>query len=114
MKFLTDETIASATMKIYEGWFSISNSLTIIDLVILNRMTHYHDMKLNCGLKELAADLNISKSCISKAILRWANGGFITKTSSNNDGRRHFFIPTPMLLEKRAKAFENLRQALTT
>jgi len=94
LRIITDREITETTSKVYRTWFDISDKLSILDIVILNYIGRYYDNALRCGLKELRAELDISKSRISKSIIRWIELGLLSEIHSTADRRRRYYTPT--------------------
>lgn len=110
MRIITDREISNTTLKVYTSWFNISDKLSILDIIVLNRMGFYYDQGMECGLKEMQAELNVSKSRLHKCITRWVDLGFLTEIESQKDKRRRFFMPTELMVNSRDVAFKDIRE----
>jgi len=109
MRIITDREISRTTAKVYNSWFNISNKLLILDVVVLNNVGSCFDRSCPCGLKELHAEMKVSKSRISKSLIKWVDLGYLEEIDSGTDRRRRFYKPTELMLNSRDAAFEAIR-----
>ena len=110
MRIITDQEISRTTAKVYDSWFKISDRLSILDIVVLNNVGSCNDRCSPCRLKELQAELKITKSRISKSIAKWIELGFLIEVNSKTDRRRRFYEPTKLMSKSREIAFNSIRE----
>jgi len=109
MRIITDSEISRTTAKVYISWFKISNKLLILDIVVLNNVGSCNDRCSPCGLKELSAEMKVSKSRISKSLIKWVDLGYLEEVDSTTDRRRRFYKPTELMIKSRYTAFKAIR-----
>ena len=110
MKHLSPEELSTDLAHVYEHLSSYSTKFTILDLQILNYIGRSFDKNQQCGVKELSADLNITMSTISKTLKRWSGKeGFIIKSISKKDKRRHYYTPNSLWLNERIKMLSKIK-----
>jgi DNA-binding MarR family transcriptional regulator len=81
--------------ELLQFWLDVKAGITISELRVINKIFYYYDNHIDCGHKELVADLNIPSSALSKLLKNWMldNGTIITK-KSKTDKRRNFYYPS--------------------
>jgi len=108
----TNEKLTLALSYIYESWFRAPVIPTIYDIVVVNKILHYYDNDIICGIKELNAELLISKGTASKVLAKLKVNKLITRHKSKTDKRRCYYKPTELLLNHRQSTLDNYRKSL--
>jgi len=103
-----EHDVTLITSKIIKHWMNVLEGLTLAELNIINKIFYYYDKELDCGHKELFADMNLSSSTISKYMTKWLESEHIYRKRSDIDGRRHFYYPTQKLIQLRLNALESM------
>jgi len=107
-----NEELTLALSYIYESWFRAPVMPTIYDIIVVNKILYYFDNDISCGIKELNAELFISKGTTSKVLKKLLVNKLLIRHKSEADKRRYFYKPTEFLLNHRQIALDNFRQSL--
>ena len=95
--------------EIFTFWSECKNGITLAEIRIINKIFHYYDENIDCGHKELVADLNIPSSALSKLLKSWLDSGSITTKKSRTDKRRNYYYPSKECLSLRDKHFDLMK-----
>jgi DNA-binding MarR family transcriptional regulator len=81
--------------ELFQFWSDVKVGITISELRVINKIFYYYDKNIDCGHKELVADLNIPSSALSKLLKNWMlDSGTITAKKSITDKRRNYYYPS--------------------
>jgi len=95
---------------LYRIWFENYPNITLAEMMILNRIGLYYDQNISCCHKEISADLDLSKSTISKYLKKFIALGVICSKKAGNDKRRNYYYPSKRALEDRDIGYEALKR----
>ena len=94
---------------VYRLWLEYKPDISLAEMRVINKIFYYHDKNINCGHKELVADLNIPSSALSKLLKRWLDSGEISTKQSKTDKRRNFYYPSELSMNLRNESFERIK-----
>jgi DNA-binding MarR family transcriptional regulator len=95
--------------EIFNFWSDCKKGITLAEIRIINKIFYYYDLSIECGHKELVADLNIPSSALSKLLKDWLDTGHITTKKSRTDKRRNYYYPSKECLNLRDKHFDLMK-----
>ena len=113
MKSITTQQLTHALRQIYDIWYNAPAVPTIYDMVVLNHLLCCYDNDHNCGIKELCAELSMSKGTASKILKKCLKHDLIKTKVTPTDRRRKYYLPAELLLTSRQSALDRFREALS-
>ena len=106
MDFSSDKELTDFLSHVYKTWMDYSTKLTILDIAILNNIARAYDADKGCGIKEIAADLNINMPTVCKSLKRWSgDNGLLEKIRCQKDKRRIYYIPNSFWISEKENEF---------
>ena len=99
--------------ELFQFWSNVKVGITISELRVINKIFYYYDNNIDCGHKELVADLNIPSSALSKLLKSWLQeSGVITTKKSKTDKRRNYYYPSEEYLAHRESFIDQMKSKI--